>query len=110
MNFGQKLKEIRVSNNLSQEDMGEILFTTQGNYSLFETNKRRPSIDQFKILIDRFNLDANWLLSSNEDQVVNFYENSSCNIAALKTENYYSIPSDKIALIETKLDLILSKL
>jgi transcriptional regulator with XRE-family HTH domain len=110
MSFGKKLKDVRQSNNLSQEDMGEILFTTQGNYSLFETNKRRPSIDQLKILVERFNLDANWLLSNNEDQIINFYENSTCNIAALKAENYYSISSEKIADLENKLNLIISKL
>ncbi len=110
MNFGKKLKDIRQSNNLSQEDMGEILFTTQGNISQYETNARKPSIDQIKILVERFNLDANWLLSNNEDQIVNFYDQSSCNIAALKAENYYSVSSDKIADIENKLDLIISKL
>ena len=51
MNFGQKLKDIRKSSNLSQQDMSEILFTTQGNYSLYETNIRKPSID-FKIRTD----------------------------------------------------------
>jgi transcriptional regulator with XRE-family HTH domain len=110
MNFGKKLKDIRQTNNLSQDEMGEILFTTQGNYSLFETNKRRPSIDQLKILLDRFNLDANWLFSNSEEQIVNFYDQSTCNIAALKAENYYSISSEKITDIENKLDLIISKL
>jgi transcriptional regulator with XRE-family HTH domain len=110
MNLGKKLKDIRKSNNLSQEDVGEILFTTQGNYSLFETNMRKPSIDQLKILIERFNLDANWLFSNNDEQVVNFYDQSSCNIAAFKAENYYSIPSDKITEIDNKLNLIISKL
>ena len=93
MNFGKKLKDIRKSNNLNQEDMADILCTTQGNYSQFETNHRKPSIDQIKILIEHFNLDANWLLSSNEDQIVNFNDNSTCNIAALKTDNYYAMPS-----------------
>ena len=110
MSFGQKLKEIRKQNNLSQVDMGDILFTTQGNYSQYETNIRLPSIDQLKILIEHFKLDANWLLSSNEDQVINFYDNSSCNIAALKAENYYSISAEKITELESKLDLIISQL
>jgi transcriptional regulator with XRE-family HTH domain len=110
MNFGQKLRDIRKQNNLNQQEMGEILFTTQGNYSQYETNLRKPSIDQLKILIDHFNLDANWLLSSNEDQIINFYDHSSCNIATLKAENYYSISADKIADIENKLNLIIAKL
>ncbi|MFN0082188.1 MAG: helix-turn-helix domain-containing protein [Ferruginibacter sp.] len=110
MNFGKKLKDIRKSNDLSQQDMSEILFTTQGNYRIFETNIRKPSINQLKILTEHFNLDANFLLPNNEEQVVNFNDQSSCNIAALKAENYYSISSDKIADIENKLNLIISKL
>ncbi len=66
MNLGQKLNYIRKSNNLSQEDMADLLFTTQGNYSQYENNLRNPSIGQLKILVDRFNIDANCPFSNND--------------------------------------------
>jgi hypothetical protein len=76
---------------------------------LYESKQRTPSLDLLMRLIEKFNLDANWLLASN-DQAVNFHDNSSCNIAALKTDNYYTVSSDKLSEIEKKLDIILTKL
>ncbi len=110
MNFGEKLKLIRKENKYSQEEMAEILFTTQGNYSQYESNSRTPSLDLLKRLIERFDLDANWLLSGNSEQTVHFNDNSSCNIAALKTDNYYGDSSEKLSEIEKKLEIIISKL
>ncbi len=109
MQFGEKLKKVRKENNLSQEEMAELLYTTQGNYSLYESGQRTPSIDFLKRLIEQFNLDANWLLSNNE-QTIYFNDNSSCNIAALKTDNYYTVSSERLQEIEKKLDNILNKL
>jgi transcriptional regulator with XRE-family HTH domain len=110
MNFGEKLRHIRKENKLSQEDMANILFTTQGNYSQYESNSRIPSLPLLQTLIEHFKLDANWLLADNTGQTVNFNDNSSCNIAALKTENYYSVSTEKISEILNKLDLVISKL
>lgn len=110
MNFGTKLKHIRKDNNLSQEEMAGILFTSQGNYSQYESNQRTPSIDLLTRLIEKFNLDANWLLCDSNEQTVHFNDNSSCNIAALKAENYHAIPSEKLIELEKKLELILAKL
>ena len=42
MDFGSKLKSIRKLNDLSQEQMADLLFTTQGNYSQYENNNRVP--------------------------------------------------------------------
>ena len=109
MDFGTKLKKIRKENNLTQEDMAELLFTTQGNYSLYESSQRTPSIEFLMLLIEKFKLDANWLLN-NSEQTINFNDISSCNIAALKTDNYYAISSEKLIEIESKLDSILKKL
>lgn len=107
MDFGTKLKKIRKDNNLSQEEMADVLFTTQGNYSQYESNNRIPSIDLLKRLIEKFSLDANWLLSSTSEQTINFNDNSSCNVAALKTENYI-VSSDHLSSLEKKLDTIIS--
>jgi transcriptional regulator with XRE-family HTH domain len=48
MNFGTKLKLVRKLNNLSQSQMADLLFTTQGNYSQYENNNRIPSLDFIK--------------------------------------------------------------
>lgn len=109
MDFGTKLKKIRKEHNLNQDQMAEILFTTQGNYSQFENNNRIPSLDIIKRLVEKFNLDANWLLSSTQDQTNNFMDNSSCQIAFLKTEKFY-LGSDYIEDLNKKLDLLIDLL
>ncbi|MBN8834548.1 MAG: hypothetical protein ABS68_00360 [Niastella sp. SCN 39-18] len=107
MDFGTKLKSIRKLKNLSQSEMADLLFTTQGNYSQYENNNRIPSLDLLKRLIEQFDLDANWLLSGSTEQVVNFNDNSSCNIVSLKTENYHQ-PFDQFEKLEKKVDNILN--
>ena len=107
MDFGSKLKSIRKLNDLSQEQMADLLFTTQWNYSQYENNNRVPSIDLLKRLIDQFDLDANWLLSGSTEQVVNFNDNSSCNIVSLKTENF-NHPYDHFEQLQKKVDDILT--
>jgi len=106
MDFGSKLKSIRKLNNLSQEQMADLLFTTQGNYSQYENNNRVPSLDLLKRLIDQFDLDANWLLSGSTEQVVNFNDNSTCNIVSLKTENFHQ-SNERLEKIEEKVDDLL---
>ncbi len=97
MDFGLKLKKIRRENNLSQLDMAEILFTIQGNYSQYESNQRTPSFDLLKRLIGKFNLDASWLLSTNDCQTV------------LKNDTPVDV-AEKLLNIEKKIDEILSKI
>lgn len=111
MKFGEKLKKIRKHNGLSQEGMAEILFTTQGNYSQYESNSRIPSLNLVVRLIEIFSLDANWLLSSDSDQTVQFCNNNPSDIVApIKTENCHYKSSDKLLEIERKLQIIISKL
>ena len=100
MNFGLKLKKVRKDNNLSQEAIADMLYVSQGNYSLFESNRRTPSIDFLMRLIEKFSLDANWLLSEHE---VEFYDNIKDNIETLKMGDNASFFSEKLKAIEQKL-------
>ncbi len=100
MNFGEKLKQIRKANKLSQDEIAELLFTTQGNLSQYESNQRTPSIEMLKRLIEKFDLDANWLLSTNNEITVNFNEGIAHNTATLKAENFYNVPNERLLKIE----------
>lgn len=65
MTLARKLKCIRLANGLTQDEMADIFFTTQGNYSQYETGHRQVSVDMLILLIEKFKIDANWLLQSN---------------------------------------------
>lgn len=107
MDFGSKLKKIRQENGLSQELMAGLLFTTQGNYSQYESNQRTPSIDLLKRLIEKFNLDANWLLLPTNDQTNN---DQLKNSDSIKINNQYPLSQETLGEIVKKIDEILSKL
>lgn len=104
MNFGEKLKQIRIENKLNQVEMAEILYTTQGNYSQYESNARIPSMDLLKRIIERFNLDANWLILDTLEQSTNFTGNIST--AGLNDINL----AEKLSDIDRKFEIIISKL
>ena len=45
MTFGQKLKKLRNDNNLTQEQLAEMIFVTRTAISKWETDNGYPSID-----------------------------------------------------------------
>lgn len=66
MKIGDKIKEIRKLNNLSQTKMGSMLGTTQDSISLWELNKSLPDIETlFKICV-LFNVSADYMLGLKE--------------------------------------------
>jgi transcriptional regulator with XRE-family HTH domain len=60
MTFGNRLKELRKTNNLSQEAMAEKLYMTQGNYSMYENNQRTPTIDIIQHVVETFYVELQW--------------------------------------------------
>lgn len=52
--FGQKLKELRLKNNLTQKKLAKLLNTTQSVVSRWENGKNLISIDFFTDLINHF--------------------------------------------------------
>ena len=63
MTFGQKLKNLRTSNNLTQEQLAESIFVTRTAVSKWETDNGYPSIDSLKQLSNLFNISIDELIS-----------------------------------------------
>lgn len=101
MNLGLKLKKIRKENNLSQKAIAEMLYISQGNYSLYESNRRNPSLDFLMRVIEKFSLDANWLFC---EQNIDYYK-----IDQYQKESNDELFFQRLTEIEKKLDLILDK-
>lgn len=66
MNIGSKIKELRINNNLTQEQLAEKLFVKSGVLSKWETSKDIPSIDNLKMLSEIFNVSLDYLISDEE--------------------------------------------
>lgn len=63
MTFGQKLKKLRTENNLTQEELADMLFVTRTAISKWETDKGYPSIDSLKAISDYFKISIDELIS-----------------------------------------------
>lgn len=66
MKIGDKIKKLRINNNLTQEQLAEKLFVTRNTISKWETNKSIPNIDSLKILSEVFNVPLDNLISDEE--------------------------------------------
>lgn len=60
--IGEKLKQLRIKNNLKQSDLARILDVTQGAIGMYENNKRTPSPELIVKLAEYFNVTTDYLL------------------------------------------------
>ena len=62
MTFGEKIRRLRESCNLTQKSLGAAIDATQRKISYLETGKNEPSIDDLKRLCAFFKISADYLL------------------------------------------------
>ena len=65
MNLGNKIKNIRYNNNISQEEMAKILEINRNYLSRIETNKSLPTTEVLTKLAENFNISIDSLLGIN---------------------------------------------
>jgi transcriptional regulator with XRE-family HTH domain len=95
MSFGSKLKQIRKEYNLTQEEMSEKLIIEQSTYSRYETDKKFPTMDFVKRVVDTFNISLEWLMQTDSKTVI-FEQGSTNHIGVVQADNYYAVPKDLI--------------
>ncbi len=66
MTFGEKLKQLRKDNNLTQEDLAEKLYVTRTAISKWETGKGFPAIDSLKSISVLFQVSIDDLVSEGD--------------------------------------------
>ncbi|MGN0804972.1 MAG: helix-turn-helix domain-containing protein [Candidatus Coproplasma sp.] len=60
--FGQKLKELRLEQHLSQKELGAILGFCNQTISFWESAKREPDLDSLIAIAKYFNVSIDFLL------------------------------------------------
>lgn len=66
MSFGKKIKELRIKECLTQEQLAEKVSVSRVTISKWETDRGYPSIDSLKDLSEVFDVPVDSLLSSDE--------------------------------------------
>ena len=56
-----KLKELRLKNNISQKDLAKKLGIEYQSYNKYELDKNQPSIETLKIIADYYNISLDYL-------------------------------------------------
>ncbi len=65
--FAERLKELRMENNLSQSELARNTGLSQTAIGKWESDKRRPSIDVLTTLCDYFKVSADFLVGLKDE-------------------------------------------
>lgn len=69
MKFGDRLKSIRLKNDMTQEEIGNLLNKSKNNISQYETGKREPDLETLKIISNYFKVSLDYLLGNTDDPI-----------------------------------------
>lgn len=65
-NLGEKLKELRLSRNLTLKQVSDAIGLTRNAISNYEANIREPSLSVLKSLCDFFDVSADYLIGRSD--------------------------------------------
>lgn len=65
--IGKKLKELRLSRQMTQEELGKVLGVTTSMIGMYETGARNPSYTVLKKIAEYFNVTTDYLLGCSEN-------------------------------------------
>lgn len=63
--IGDKLKELRLSENLTQQELADKLHICRVNYTRYETNAVRPDYETLIAIADYFNVSLDEIFNRN---------------------------------------------
>ncbi len=71
MNYGTKIKELRIKNNLTGTDIAKILNISQVTYSHYEVQERIIPVERLNDLANYFNVSIDYILDFNKNKQYN---------------------------------------
>ncbi len=77
MGFAERLKELRISNGLTQIELSKHLNYSQSIISEWEKNGNQPTAQAIKTISEFFNVSADYLLGCENDFGVKYYDEPS---------------------------------
>jgi transcriptional regulator with XRE-family HTH domain len=98
MNLGDRIKEVRTSSNKSLTAFADSLGISKGTLSKMENNKNSPSVTTLVSLSKQYNVNLNWILTSEGEM----YIDSSNDSEFYKEKIRYL--KEKLAVLSKKLE------
>ena len=62
MSFGEKLKQLRTENNVTQQELADYIGVGRPSIAGYETKKKHPDYDKLKLIAQFFNVSTDYLL------------------------------------------------
>jgi len=81
MILGYRLRELRKTNNMSQEELGRLLGVTKVSVSGYENGTRIPSMQILIMILNVFKISADYMLGREMDAVCEDNDSISISIA-----------------------------
>ncbi|MFP5528346.1 helix-turn-helix domain-containing protein [Peptococcus simiae] len=80
-NFGERLKELRIDSELTQQEIADTLNLSKSTISMYENGKRLPEYETLEAIADFFNVDMDYLTGKSD------YENIHAEMMKLKEKD-----------------------
>jgi len=69
--FGDRLKELRKAQNISQDELAKRLKVTRSCIGNYEQNNREPKYEDLETIADYFNVDMDYLIGNSTEKQKN---------------------------------------
>ena len=75
--YGKRLKELRKTMNMTQDDLAERLNTSRSRIGMYEQGRRQPDFEMQEAIADLFNVNIDYLFGRSDDERKSLVELSS---------------------------------
>lgn len=106
MSFGSRLRNLRLENNMTQEDLSKILNVSRATVGRYETNERFPDKNTLKKIADTFEVTVDYLLERTDNRNGKFIYVNEYDKNHIKNNKYKIIENEiiKRLLLEDIID------
>ena len=107
--YGERIKEMRLSYELSREELAKQIMTTPLNIKLWEEEKVEPTINDLIVLANSFETTVDWIIGVTDEDCEEDHECKDCeeflSCKLLPHMNHYMSHNDDPAYIHVQLAL-----
>lgn len=93
MSFGQRLKDLRIEKNVTQQQVGDFLGVGRATIAGYETKDKHPDFDKLNLLAQFFNVTTDYLIGVPNS--VKTLDDKDITIATHRTDSYKEVLDTK---------------